>query len=101
MQTPSETIQMRNRVLCERTKKLGDQVYSDGMRLVVRPNVDAKKADRWGFDVWISASVNQVDPATTHKRCVARSQPGKPATNENSALHGQKIAASKLCSDPG
>jgi len=40
----------RNQILMERCKILGDAVYSDPMGLVIRPNVDASKVDRWGFD---------------------------------------------------
>lgn len=46
-----DSISGRNRVLLERTKQLGDAVYSESMRLIIRPNVDAKRTDRWGFDV--------------------------------------------------
>jgi len=34
----------------ERCKVLGDAVYSDPMGLVIRPNVDSGRSDRWGFD---------------------------------------------------
>ena len=50
MQMPDD-IQIRNRVLIERTKEFGDAIYSEQMRLVVRPNPDAARTYRWGFDI--------------------------------------------------
>ena len=46
-----DTIADRNRLLFERCKTLGDEVYSDHLGLVLRPNVEASLKDRWGYDV--------------------------------------------------
>ena len=46
----------RNRVLLERNKFLGDAVYSEPMGLVIRPNNESNKVDRWGFDVHQSSA---------------------------------------------
>lgn len=56
MPTDAESIEERNRVLSERTKRIGDPVYSDEMGLVIRPNHGSEMLSRWGFDVHQSSS---------------------------------------------
>jgi hypothetical protein len=51
MPSAQTTLQQRNRILFERTKSLGDAVYSEPMRLIIRSNVDANHTTRWGFDI--------------------------------------------------